>query len=415
MPDELMIPSAILFGLGLSGILAVFVIYPLFLQAAALVARGGSRGADGPWPSASMIVAVRNGERWIEGKIENSLSLDYPEGRFELVVVSDGSTDRTASILESCRDPRVKTIASDRHLGKARAIDLGVPECSGEVLIFSDADACLEKDALRKLLRHYGDPRIGGVCGLRVLPGKDGGLKKAQSRYIKFDSRIKVLESRAGSVTSNDGKLYSIRRDLYRPIEASATDDLFSCLSVVRQGHRFIFDGEARAIVRVPSRDRAHEIQRRRRIVCRSLMGIFSMADLLSPFRHGVFAVGLLINKVVRRFLPVCLILLFVGSILLAFSYPPLLSLVALQVLFYGTALAYPILLRRPGSRLGQAAALPFYFCVGNYGTLLGLLDFLRGRRVTGWDPAQGDRPPAPVEAPASGSPEGFDLSGRTR
>lgn len=286
----------------------------------------------------------------------------------------------------------MKVLSTEGHIGKASALNRGAAACSGEVLVFSDADALLEKDALGKLLRHYRDPRVGGVCGQRVVTDGAGGMRSAQCRYIQLDSAIKAMESRVGCVTSNDGKLYSIRRALFRPIDPSATDDLYSCLSVVRQGYRFVFEPEARASIRMPSRSPAHEVGRRRRIVTRSLRGIFSMRELLNPLKHGRFAIGLLINKVVRRLLPVCLVLLLCGSVLLAPSSPWISALAFLQVLFYAAALLDPVLGRMAIAHpLKRCTALSFYFFLGNFGTLLGLIDFLRGRRVVGWDPVKVD------------------------
>jgi cellulose synthase/poly-beta-1,6-N-acetylglucosamine synthase-like glycosyltransferase len=357
-----------------------------------LLTRPGNKEAPpaqgGGLPSVSMLVAVRNGAELIRAKIENALSLDYPSDLFEVVVFSDGSTDWTVKAMESFRDPRVKSLFTECHHGKAAALNQGMQQCRGEIVVFSDADALLDPDALRNLVRHYRDPAIGGVCGQRVIGDRSAGLKKAQSRYIQFDSRIKEVESRAGSVTSNDGKLYSIRRALFRPIDSASTDDLYVCLTVVAQGYRFIFDGEARARVRLPSRDHAHEVQRRRRIVSRSLRGIFLNRSLLNPFRHGAFAVGLAVNKVMRRLLPLCLILLLVSSISLSFYSAIALLFLALQCSFYGLALSYPLLSRmKLGKKFRQAAALPVYFCVGNYGTLLGFVDFLKRRSVSKWDP----------------------------
>ena len=399
MIDLLVAASLGFFLLALAGLFAVFVLYPLFIgllprPRTALSPPGFPEGASGQesgesrLPALSMLVAVRNGGGLISSKIENALSLDYPADLFELVVFSDGSNDDTLKRVESCGDSRVKCFSTAIHHGKAAALNEGMTHCRGEIVVFSDADALLEKDALRNLVRHYQDPRIGGVCGQRVIGDRSAGLKSAQSRYIKFDSLIKGLESRVGSVTSNDGKLYSIRRSLFRPIDAASTDDLFVSLTVISQGFRFIFDPDARAQIRLPSRNHLHEIQRRRRIVSRSLRGIFLNRALLNPFKHGVFSLGLAVNKVVRRLLPICLILLFACSIILSFHSRIALLFLVLQACFYGLALSYPLLSRiELGKKFRQAAALPVYFCIGNYGTLLGLLDFLMQKSVSKWEP----------------------------
>jgi glycosyltransferase involved in cell wall biosynthesis len=346
-------------------------------------------------PALSLLVAVRNGSGTIEKKIDNALGLDYPADRLQVVVVSDGSTDGTDAILRAreARDaPRLRCLVIEEHAGKAAALNRGMRECSGEIVVFSDADAIIEPGALPALAGHFADPAVGGVCGRRVIAAEGRGLRHAQRRYVGFDSAIKALESRSGRITSNDGKLYAIRRDLFRDIPGGVTDDLYVAMAVISQGRDFIFEPGARAAVRLPSRDAAHEVARRRRIVARSLCGIREMRRLLDPRRYGAFAVGLFTNKVLRRLMPVCLVLIFASSAALAPLHPAAAAFLALQAAFYAAALAYPVLHHVAGNRaVARAASVPFYICVGAWGTLLGLADFLRGRSVSRWDPAKAE------------------------
>jgi cellulose synthase/poly-beta-1,6-N-acetylglucosamine synthase-like glycosyltransferase len=388
--DSLSVISLSALGVSLAGILLVFLVYPLCLWLCAR-RRAASQAEASLEPRVSMLVAVRNAEACIGEKIQNSLGLDYPEERLEIVVVSDGSTDATEAIVRSVEGRRVKLRASSRHDGKTEALNQGIHSCSGEIVVFSDADAILERGALRKLIRHFSDSGVGGVCGQRGIQERKAALEAPQSRYIEFDSAIKVLESRSGSITSNDGKLYAIRKELFRPIAEAVTDDLYVALGVVRAGYRFVFEPEARAFVRLPSRNPAHEIERRKRIVSRSLRGILLTKELLNPFRYGMYAFGLAVNKVVRRLLPLCLLLLLAGTLGLSWRFPAMRAAFAAQALFYLLALSYPLVHRGLPPGLERAAALPFYFCVGNYGTLLGLIDFARGRKITKWDPKKTD------------------------
>jgi glycosyltransferase involved in cell wall biosynthesis len=385
----------ILMGASIAGVL-LFALYPVALWVATRrlppARTQAALTASGRTPSLSVIVAVRNGQEHIERKIRNALELDYPADRLEVIVVSDGSTDRTVQVIRSLEGPRVRGDALPDHAGKAAALNRAVGLACGEILVFSDADALLEPSAAGALVRHFADPRVGGVCGQRVISRDGKRLREAQAGYIRVDSAIKALESRLGRITSNDGKLYAVRRDLFRTIPPDVTDDLFSCLSVIGQGGRFLFEPQARAHVRLPSRSPAHEVQRRRRIVSRGLRGIARMRRLLNPFRYGVFALGLLINKVLRRLVPPLLIVLLGASALLAPHHPAAALLLVLQAAFYTAAASYPVLtaLGAGGSVL-RAAELPFYFCVGGWGTLLGLADFLRGRSEVRWDPKKSD------------------------
>lgn len=374
------------------GVLSVFLLYPLSTYLVAALTGRTEPQAETELPSVSVLVVVRNGATLIADKIENALTLDYPGDLLEVVVFSDGSTDETAAVIENCaQNGRVRPIVSEEHVGKTAGINRSVPMCKGDVIVFSDADALLEKSAVRYLVRAFDDPSVGGVCGQRVISGDRAKLKDAQRRFIRFDSWIKKLESEIGSISSNDGKIYAVRKNLFRPIAQAVTDDFYTCLSIVKQGYRFVFEQRAMASIRVPSRDAAHELQRRRRIVCRSLRGVYLMRELLNPARHGFYSVSLFFNKVVRRALPVLFALIFLSSMSLVTYLPIAWPILAVELAFLLLAGGYPILSKTGPKPLRKLSSTAFYFCLGNLGTLLGVVDFLRGRKVVQWNPVKED------------------------
>lgn len=388
--------DGMLFGLLVAaavGILSVFVLYPLAVLWAARGRGPRATEATSRSPAVSLLVALRNAEALAADKVANSLALVYP-GPVQFVFVSDGSSDGTVRALRAAGGERIEVLELASHHGKAAALNLGAERCTGEILVLSDADAWLAPDALTVLVARFADPGVGGVCGQRVIREESGALLEAQGRYIAADSALKRAESRVGSVTSNDGKLYAVRRALFRPIAPGATDDLYTCLAVVEQEHRFVFEPRARAFIRTPSRGAAHELARRRRIVARSLRGIYLKRALLNPLRHGSFAFQLFVNKVLRRLLPVFLGLFFVASVGLAWRHPAARWLVALELAFLVLALlggASGRRLPRPFSWCVSLAGTARYFCVGNLGTLLGLADFLRRKETVKWDPLKAD------------------------
>lgn len=392
---SLILVSLILFIISFLGIVLVFLLYPLSLLLVSLIRQKENIINEDLRPFISLLVVVRNAEDLIEDKILNALALEYPQERCEVIVFSDGSTDGTERKIELFKDKRLRVFSSKLHRGKSSAINEAIESCSGDIVVFSDADAILSSIALFKLVRHYADPNVGGACGQRIIHSDETQLKDAQKGYIRFDSAIKAMESRVGSITSNDGKLYSIRRELYQPIEKAVTDDLFISLSIIRQGQRFIFEPEAKAYIRVPSRTTSHEILRRRRIVTGSLKGIWLMKELLNPFKYGFFSIGLTINKVIRRLLPVCLIFLLFGSFFMALYDPLFRGILIVQVVFYLLALLYPTLFRRISGpkTVKKIASLAYYFCLGNYGTLLGLIDFAMGKEIVKWEPIKTNNP----------------------
>ena len=379
--------------ISLTGVFLNFVVYPGILWVTALILGEKSVKTGDIQPFVSLILVGHNMADLIDEKISNALSLNYPNERFEIILYSDGSTDQTREKAEKFTDQRVHCFFSEPQKGKNLVINQAVHKCQGDIILFTDMDALLDADALNKMICYFADSTIGGVCGQRIIAENHKNLSKAQTHYINFDSRIKLMESRIGSITSNDGKIYAIRKSLFKPVEPSVTDDLYIALNVVRQGFRFVFEPDAKSYIHIPSRNPKHEIRRRRRIVCQSLTGIFLNKMMLNPFQYGTYAIRLFINKVNRRFLPIWLILLYFSSLYLMNTSFLVAGLLILQSGFYLSALLYSLRQKKKGllkleQRIGS---LTFYFCVGNVGTLLGVIDYISGKRISQWQPVKSD------------------------
>ncbi len=405
--------------LSLAGILTVLAIYPMILGLLAVSGFGRLASWEPVTPSLSVVIATHNARDLIRGKIENTFSQNYPADLLQVVVCDDGSDDGTLDVLrEMAADrPRLTVLSLPSWEGKTRALNWAVTETTGDILVLSDADAALEPGALQQLAGWFADPAVGGVCGQRLVRrcvrcSETRGLDRAQKSYVDFDSTIKALESRLGSLTSNDGKLYAVRRSLFPELPEAVTDDLFACLAVVRSGQRFVFDPRARARVPVPSRGPGHEIVRRRRIVTQSLRGLWIMRELLKPLRYGAYAPALAVNKIARRLLPVFVLGFFGSSLLLAGESATMSWVLAAQIAGLVLAAAHPILNAmyqdaRPAGRariLYRLTSLSFYFVLGNLGTLLGMWDFALGRAPARWTPIKTDRPPS-TASPTGSAP----------
>jgi cellulose synthase/poly-beta-1,6-N-acetylglucosamine synthase-like glycosyltransferase len=366
-----------------SALVALTFLNPLFIWLLCIVRRPKEvLSSASHLPSVDLVIAVRNGQDVIEKKIRDSLALDYPPEKLRVIVFSDGSTDETAARASAAGDGRVIVRSSDEHIGKNAALNRAVEAGSGSVLAFTDADSRLRPDALGRLVRHFADESIGGVSGRKAIAAGRGGLGGPQVLYNAFASHIKMLECRTGSISTNDGTLYAIRRELYPSIPDAVTDDLFVCLAILRRRRRFIYEPAAVAEISPPSKDISHEVSRRRRIVSQSLKGIAIHREMLNPVAHGVPALSLLFNKVLRRTLPLLLAAVFLSSAVLAGRAPFMGVFFLAQAAFYGLGLLYG----KAGAG-GKAGAVASFFLYGNVGTLLGLWDFLRGREVARWDP----------------------------
>jgi len=380
--------NGILFVLSLAGIVSVFLFTPI-AALTILLLRNRKVAVYSPInPSVSLIVTVHNAEDLISRKIANCLSINYPSDNFEIIVFSDGSTDKTGENINSVINEKVRFYFSSSHEGKNNAINEAVRHSKGEILVFSDVDSILEPDSIVNLVKHFADPNTGGVSGRNIFHYDDSKLIDAQRDYIKFDDMIKRLESRVGSIHTKTGTLSAVRRKLFQPLPLAVADDMYMPLLIVRQNHRFIFEPSARVYVKPLSKNPAHEIQRRRRTVTRSLTAIYFMKELLSPFKYGMFAFNLFVNKVCRRFIPFFLIILFLSSFSLSFYFPLIRIVFVLQVAFYFLALSYWILFQhiRRIKVLTKMTLSAFYFCIGVYGTLVGLIDFFTGREYITWE-----------------------------
>jgi cellulose synthase/poly-beta-1,6-N-acetylglucosamine synthase-like glycosyltransferase len=338
-------------------------------------------------PSVSLVIAAFDEEEQIARRLENALAADYPVDALEVLVASDGSTDATEEIVETFQERGVRLLRLPRQ-GKIPALDAAVREARGEILVFSDANTDVHPAALRALAENFADPEVGGAAGhtgYRLESGADSS-SLGEGLYWRYDSWLKKMESRAGSVVSAHGGLYAIRRRLYRtPDDTAVTDDFMISTGVIAQGCRLVFEPRARAWEVTMSRaDR--EFRRRVRLMTRGLRGVRMRAQLLNPFRYGFYSISLISHKVLRRLVAPLLPLLLLTSVLLAPRGGFYLAAATVQLLFYLLAIGGFVTRSR---QLGQSKLLcvPFYYCLANAASALALVHFLRGDRIQLWQP----------------------------
>lgn len=336
-------------------------------------------------PSMSIIVPVFNEEVVIERKIRNTLDLDYPREQFEVLFISDGSTDRSEEIVRSFESDTVRLIVLPRG-GKAVALNTGAARAQGEILVFTDANVDLASDALRTLARPFADAGVGGVSGKKkyvVRRGTDT-TEVGENLYWRWDQWQKELESAIGSIFAADGTLYAIRRALYVPIEDPAqADDIAISTRVVLQNHRLVFEPRAIAFEEAPAEGR-EEFRRKVRVTNHSVRALLNLGSAL--WMSGFYSVELLSHKLVRHLVPFFLVALLVANVRLAWRAPLFAVALAVQVAFYALAIAGAILRHRSGGAY-RLLSVPYYFCLVNAAALLGCVSMMRGTRVRTWSP----------------------------
>jgi cellulose synthase/poly-beta-1,6-N-acetylglucosamine synthase-like glycosyltransferase len=394
----ILIYKFIFFG-SLFGIFCVFFGYPLILYVSVILKNKNSSTTiqEQKYPYVSFVVVFRNAESLIENKIHNFMNLDYPNNRRELILVSDGTDDGSSELVHPYLTNNIHLFQFSNHKGKAQRLNFGVEKSRGEFVFFSDADSILDNKSISLLINHFYDSEVvGGVCGQRVIVDDIAQIKTGQMEFVKWDLLIKLLETRNGfNITSNEGKIYVIRKKLYCEVPDGVTDDAYVLFSIVSNGYRFVFEQEAKSFIMAPSRNARHELIRRIRIVSTSLNGLKMNRKLFNPFKYGVFSYGLFINKVLRRLLPVFFIFFFISSFLLYVSDLFYATIAILfQIVGYIFSFSYPYLNNKSFLKkykiyhfVSKLSELGFYFCLGLLGTFLGVLFFCVGKKITKWEP----------------------------
>jgi cellulose synthase/poly-beta-1,6-N-acetylglucosamine synthase-like glycosyltransferase len=333
-----------------------------------------------------MIIPVHNEEAMIREKIENVLSLRYPDGKLEIVVVSDSSTDGTDSIVSEYTDLGIRVVRLPERGGKTAAQNLGLTVASGEIVIFSDAATMLNVDAIEIIVRSFHDPSIGCVTSedRHVDRHAEGG----ESLYVRYDGMIRNLESRVGSLVGASGSFFAARRELAIELEPDLIRDFFTPLYTWKMGFRAVVDQEAVGFMKNVASVRS-EFQRKVRTVHTGLVTFFYLAELLNPIKYGFFAFQLISHKLCRWVVPILLLVVVGTSVLLVRQHVFYQVAAGASLVFFILA-AYGFYLRSTGRKtLPKIAAACLYFFFTNLSILVAWTYYLRGSRIRTWEPSK--------------------------
>lgn len=356
-----------------------YVHYPLLVTVLA-------RSKNKPWrqgeasPRISLIISVFNEEEIIQQKIENALALDYPEEKLEIVIVSDGSTDRTEDIVKSFHDQRVVLKAYGRA-GKTACLNRAIDEVNGEVVVFTDANSMFPKPMLKNIARNFSDAEIGLVTGWTKYCRAGFDQVEAPGLYARLEMLTKAAESRVSSCVGADGAIFAVRKKLYCQLEHHDINDFVIPLNVVGQGRRVVLDSDVYCLEE-PAGGAEKEFFRQARITNRTLGAIWRNLQYLHPLRYGWFAVFLLSHKVLRFVVPFFAAGLLLTSCMLMLSNI-FFGLVAVVLGFFIVAGGIGWL----GWSQMRVAALCSTFLLTNLAQLVGWFRFIMGRADTLWTP----------------------------
>lgn len=368
-------------------VLYVYVGYPLIVHCLAQRKAGSrKRGGNDFFPFVSLVITAYNEEAVIRGKLLNSLTLAYPGDRMEIVVVSDGSTDRTDEIVRGFADRGVRLVRLPANSGKSAAQNAAVARAAGEIVVLCDADVELDAGALAAIVRPLADSSVGCVTGkIRYVKGAETGVTRGENLYWRYEFALRKRESDWGNLAMGSG-LLAIRKKLFKPLDSDVGDDFVLPMRTVLQGYRVVFEPEARGRT-VLYQSRAEDMfATKLRIITKDLRGLFLCRGILDPFAYPRYAWGLISHKLLRWLVPYFLIGIFAAS--LALRHLPFYgAAAAAQSVFYTLALLNLAMAAR--GREFRLLYIPSSFFLINSAAFLGVIRFMTGGKTGRWQPVR--------------------------
>lgn len=373
------------FWISLGLIVYTYFVYPILVIQISRFFPKRTSDARAEYPYVTMVVPAYNEAEVLAEKIVNCQALAYPADRIQFLFGSDGSSDSTNQILEAIAHPQFQVrIFPDRE-GKSAVLNKLVAEAGDGILLFSDANSIYHPDAVQKLVSHFVDPNVGGVCGKLCLinPGGEPG-GEGEGLYWRYENWIKEAEGRIRSVISANGSIFAIRRELYEHLPAARplNDDLWLTLKLLKKGAVVKFEPQAVA-EEMTSPCMGGEFTRKIRIASLNFNGLPEMVALFHP-RYGFTALALFSHKLIRWLVPFLALGVLVSNLaLLGKGELYTTALIGQLVIYLSALLGY--LGDRWWDRSGPF--LPFYYlAMINLALMIGFWRSLTGNQARAWE-----------------------------
>jgi cellulose synthase/poly-beta-1,6-N-acetylglucosamine synthase-like glycosyltransferase len=356
--------------------------YPLLLWVLANLFGEDARTPEGAGelPRVTLVIPAYDEEEVIERKLANARALDYPAELLEIVVASDGSSDRTAELARSAGADRVLELPRG---GKVAALNAAVEEATGAILAFSDANSYWQPEALRRLIARFADERVGYACGQVRFEGGEGGNQEGV--YWRYEMAVRSMETRLAGITAGNGAIYAVRREAYIELDPSRGQDIGFPFELTKRGWRAVYEQAAIAEEKMAPTVEG-EFRRKRRMMW-GLWDVMLRWGMLDPRGYGpAYALEIYSHRLLRYLTPWLHLVVFAANAALLGSGWVYVATMALQV---------AVLL---GALLGRfVPALPFriayYYVTVTASIAVGLWDRLRAGSVPiGWEKVEGTR-----------------------
>lgn len=347
------------------------------------------------WPEITYVVAAWNEKKWMQKKIQNGLDFDYPKNKIHHLYVTDGSDDGTPDSIKSFpfpNDVRFSVHHSPERKGKIAAVERIMEFVETPIVVYSDANTEVNKEAMKNMIRHYENPKVGAISGEKRISISDSDSATAgEGIYWKYESFLKKLDSQFYSAVGAPGELFSIRTKFYRPVPPDTlVEDFFLTMSIAKDGYKIVYEPDAYA-VEAKSASVGEEMKRKIRIGAGGLQAVYRLAPLLNIFKHGRLSFQYISHRVLRWTLaPAALPFIFMLNFFLAQDGSALYKYLFFgQVAFYLFALL-GYLLEKQKMKI-KAFFVPYYFCMMNYSMYRGLGRLIKGSQSVLWEKAKRD------------------------
>lgn len=384
----------IIFWISIAIIIYTYVGYGLLLyfilKIKALVKGKRKLPEPGYAPSLTVIVAAYNEAYCIEEKIINTLALSYPADKISYIFVTDGSTDSTPDIV--AKYPQIKGMHQSGRSGKIAAVHRAMQEVNSEVVVFTDANTMLNKDALLMMCRHYIDQNVGAIAGeKRVQIDETADATAGEGFYWKYESKLKKWDSELYSVVGAAGELFSIRTSLYTPVEPDTIlDDFMISMHIALKGYRIVYEPDAYAS-ELASANTGEELKRKIRIAAGGVQSTIRLKSLLWPFSQPILSFEYISHRILRWIVtPYMMMLAFILNCLIVYinGMNNIYGLVLAGQLFFYLAAMLGWVLEQRQLRV-KIFFIPYYFCLMNYAVVAGLVRYCFTEQSVLWEKAK--------------------------
>jgi cellulose synthase/poly-beta-1,6-N-acetylglucosamine synthase-like glycosyltransferase len=380
----------LIFFISLFSILSVYFLYPIFLVALVMIKGLKAEDNNEIYPVISLLIPAYNEEKVIGRKIANLEALSYPSSKLEITFILDGCTDNTENIIKKSLINN-NIIKHDNRRGKAFCLNEAIANSKGQIIVFNDADVFLKEDSLEKLISNFSNDNVGCVGGKLIYLKNNHDLsatQKGENLYWKYETLLRALESKLGSLVVVSGSFYAARKELLEHIPLELSDDLYNPLKIASKGNSVVFENKAIAYAVAPQ-NRLEEVNQKTRMINQGFKVIVSTwRDLIKADK--IFIIGVLFHKLLRWLIFIFLAIFFISNIFLTNEKPYLMIMFA-QVAFYLIAL-FGYYFDKHCKDMPNFILLPYYFCLVNVAAIKGFFGFLFNTETSTWEKAQSTR-----------------------